>query len=406
MKTWKKIPVSDSKKHEIMNEIDKLRIALLLPTVELGSYWQPVLEELAKLSEQTILYTGRPWPGFDLQAVTNSAVKVVGNTVRVTASKEKTDYSGGFMYLSPGIIRYLFQFKPHVVFTSGFSAWTVLALIFKPFGKWQLVLAWEGSSPHVDFRHSKVRSVLRSMMAWFADTLITNSHGGEEYLTKFLGVQNDRVRRRPYMVPDVKTLLQVSQNSDSKNIVQQHQKPVFLYVGRIEQRKGLDRLLQACAILKQQKYCNYTLQIVGRGPQQEELENFCTDENIQDCVNWVGWVNYSNLGVYFRNADTFIFPTLEDTWGMVVLEAMAFGKPILCSKWAGASEMVIDGENGYVFDPYNPEKLAEVMKRLIDNPNLIDTMGKYSQQLISQHTPQASASFFAETASYVMRKHL
>lgn len=387
-----------------MNKIDKPRIALLLPTVELGAYWQPVLEELTNLSDQTILYTGRPWPGFDLQAGNNSAVKVVGKTMRVTANKEKTDYSGGVMFLSPGIIRYLFQFKPHVVFTSGFSAWTVLALLFKPFGKWRLVLAWEGSSPNVDFRHSKVRSFLRSMMAWFADALITNSHGGEEYLIQFLGVQKDKVRRRAYMVPDLKSLLQVPKTFDTKNIVPQQQHPVFLYVGRIEQRKGLYCLLQACAILKQQKYCNYTLQIVGRGPQQEDLESFCTDKNIQDCVNWVGWVDYSNLGVYFQNADIFVFPSLEDTWGMVVLEAMAFGKPILCSKWAGASEMVIDGENGYVFDPYNPETLAEAMKRFIDNPHLISSMGQNSQQLISQHTPVAAANFFAQTAAYVLQK--
>ncbi|WP_315790183.1 glycosyltransferase family 4 protein [Fischerella sp. JS2] len=386
-----------------MNKIDKPRIALLLPTVELGAYWQPVLEELTNLSDQTILYTGRPWPGFDLEAGNNSVVKVVGNTVRVTANKEKTDYSGGFMFLSPGIIRYLFQFKPHVVFASGFSAWTILALLFKPFGKWRLIIVWDGSSPNVDFRHSKVRSFLRRMMCWLADGLMTNSYGGQEYLSEFLGVHKDKVLRRPYLVPDVKTLLQIPQNFDAKNIVPQQQHPVFLYVGRIEQRKGLHQLLKACAILKQQNYCNYTLQIVGRGPQQEELESFCRTENIQDCVNWVGWVDYSNLGVYFQNADIFIFPSLEDIWGMVVLEAMAFGKPILCSKWAGASEMVINGENGYVFDPYHPETLAEVMKGLIDKPHLISLMGQNSQKLISQHTPVAAANFFAQTAADVLK---
>ncbi|MBW4633615.1 MAG: glycosyltransferase family 4 protein [Iphinoe sp. HA4291-MV1] len=387
-----------------MNTTDKLRIALLLPTVELGAYWQPVLQELTNLSEQAILYTGRPWAGFDSQAVSNSAIKVIGNTIRVTANKEKTDYSGGFMYLSLGIIHYLFQFRPHVVFASGFSVWTMLALLFKPFGKWRLVLAWEGSSPNVDFRHSKVRSFLRGMMAWFADALITNSHGGEEYLTQFLGVKKHKVRRRPYMVPDVKTLLQIPKSFGAEYIATQQQNPVFLYVGRIEHRKGLHQLLQACAILNKQKYCSYTLLVVGKGPLKQELERFCRTKNIQDYVKWVGWVDYSSLGAYFRNADVFIFPTLEDTWGMVLLEAMAFGKPILCSKWAGAAEMVLEGENGYVFDPYYPETLAQAMKSLIDNPSLISSMGQKSQQLISQHTPEAAAKFFADIASYVLWK--
>jgi glycosyltransferase involved in cell wall biosynthesis len=387
-----------------MNSIKECRIALLLPTVELGTYWQPVLKQLTNLSEKAILYTGRPWPGFDSQDPNNFTTKVVGNTIRVTTNTEKTDYSGGFMYLSPEILHYLFQFRPHVIFTSGFSAWTILALLFKPFGKWRLVIAWEGSSPNVDFRHSKVRSLLRSMMSWLADALITNSRDGEEYLIKFLGVNKDKVRRRPYMVPDVKTLLQIPRTIDAEYIGTEYQRPIFLYVGRLEHRKGLHQLLKACAMLKKQEYCNYSLMVVGRGAMEQELKSFCHDENIQDYVKWVGWVDYSSLGVYFRNADIFVFPSLEDTWGMVVLEAMAFGKPILCSKCAGASEMVVQEQNGYLFDPHHPETLTEVMKLFIKDPNLISSMGKNSQQIISEHTPEAAAQFFSEISFSVLQK--
>jgi glycosyltransferase involved in cell wall biosynthesis len=393
------------KMHQNMSHIDnKFQIALLLPTVELGAYWLPVLEELTKLSEKAILYTGRPWSGFDSHTSSNAVIQVVGQTKRLTTSKNKSDYGGGLMYLSPQIIPYLFRFRPNVVITSGFSAWTLLALLLKPFGKWELVIAWEGSSPNVDFRNSKIRSFLRSIVAWFADALITNSLGGMDYLTNFLGVKEDKVRARPYMVPDTKTLSHKHIDYDIEYIDNQQQQPVFIYVGRIEQRKGLDKLLQACSILRNQEKCRYTLLVLGRGPQQEELESFCRDNNIEDCVKWVGWVDYSNLGLYFDHADAFIFPTLEDTWGMVVLEAMAFGKPILCSKWAGASEMLVEGENGYVFDPYHPESIARAMKCLIDNPNLISSMGQKSQQLISQHTPEAAAKFFIEVAADVLKK--
>jgi glycosyltransferase involved in cell wall biosynthesis len=89
---------------------------------------------------------------------------------------------------------------------------------------------------------------------------------------------------------------------------------------------------------------------------------------------------------------------------MVVLEAMVFGKPILCSKGAGAYEMVIEGENGYLFEPQNPEEIAEGMRRFIDNPELAASMGEKSKQLIGQYTPEAAAKSMAEVAMNVLQK--
>jgi glycosyltransferase involved in cell wall biosynthesis len=117
-----------------------------------------------------------------------------------------------------------------------------------------------------------------------------------------------------------------------------------------------------------------------------------------------GWVEYGRLGAYFQQADVFVFPTFEDVWGMVALEAMVFGKPVLCSKWAGAAEVIVEGENGYIFDPYEPEGLAIAMRRFLDHPELIESMGKQSQQLISQNNPSSAAQFFVEVISYVVEK--
>ncbi len=104
---------------------------------------------------------------------------------------------------------------------------------------------------------------------------------------------------------------------------------------------------------------------------------------------------------FFRGADVFVLPTLEDTWGVVVLEAMVLGKPVLCSKWAGAAEIVVDGENGYIFDPYNPEAIAEIMHRFIRQADLITLMGRKSQHLMTQYTPEVAGRFLAKAASSV-----
>jgi glycosyltransferase involved in cell wall biosynthesis len=382
-------------------DFHSLRVALLIPTVELGSYWRPVLNQLTKISQQVILYTGRPWPGFDPNDSATATVEVVGKTIRVTSNIDKTDYGGGYMRLSPKIVGRLLKFKPQAIIASGFSAWTILALLFKPLGRWRVVIAWEGSSPNVDFRNSKIRLLLRQIVAHFADAFITNSIAGAVYLTEFLGVDRQKIQARPYLVPDPQTLLGTSESRDAVNL--NAQSPVFLYVGRIEERKGLYLLLQACNILRREGY-NFSMAIVGRGPQQEELVAYCQSHNLEDCVKWLGWVDYRQLGGYFQQADIFVFPSLEDTWGMVVLEAMAFAKPVLCSKWAGSSELITHGKSGLICDPHAPTEMAAMMRQLIEKPELISTMGRAAKETISQHTPEAVAQFLAEVSLQTLNR--
>ena len=366
--------------------------------MERGNYWQPVLKEFTKTFQQTTVYTGL-WEGFVPGFEGAFTLEVVGNT-RFVKTSQGIGYHPGFIQVSPKIVGHLLKFQPHVIFVSGFSLWTLLALLFKPWGKWRVVIVYDGSSPTVDYLDSRLRLILRSTMVRFTDALITNSSGGKAYITRILGAEDRCVFARPYQVPDVKTLLgDQKEASESESGLQ---RPIFLFVGKVEQRKGLNYLLQACAILQQQGYQRYTLLIVGDGEQRQELEVFSQNHGLTDCLQWVGWVSYERLGAYFRSADIFVFPTLEDIWGLVLLEAMAFGKPILSSKWAGASELVVEGENGYIFEPKDPEKLAELMRRFIDEPQLITGMGHKSQQLIAQHTPEAAAQFLIEVTSFAL----
>jgi glycosyltransferase involved in cell wall biosynthesis len=372
-----------------------LRIALLFPTVELGTYWKPVLLELAAISQQVTLYTGRPWAGFDPSDPDSQNVEVVGTTVRVTKSQEKTDYSGGYMMLSPKIIGRLLAFKPQVVITCGFSIWTMLALVLKPIGRWRVILAWDGSSPNVDFRDSKPRLLVRAIIARFSDRLITNSEAGKAYFCEYLGVDTQKITVRPYLVPDPNTLS--NRAVSTEDVHPNRQSPMFLYVGRLEERKGVHLLLQACQMLRQEG-CRFSLAIAGRGPQQAELQAYCHSHDLDDCVEWLGWIDYRQLGGYFQQADVLVFPSLEDIWGMVTLEAMAFGKPVLASKWAGSSELIVDGENGWICDPHDPTAMAAQMRKAIDRPELISIVGTAAAATISQHTPQAVAGFLAQVS--------
>jgi glycosyltransferase involved in cell wall biosynthesis len=381
-----------------MKNTQSLKIAWLFPSLQGASYWHPVLSEFTKIFNQTIVYTGQ-WPGFASGFENSFQVEEVDKVKFIEVADSKS-YVPNFTYASPKIISYLLQFKPDVIFTSGFSMWTLLALLLKFLGRRKVIVAYEGSSPTYDYRNSPFRLFFRRFMARLADAFITNSHAGKAYLTEVLRAAESQVFAQPYEVPEPKAM-KVS-SSTNQNILN-YQKPIFLFIGQIVHRKGLSHLLEACALLKAKGVSNYTLLVLGTGPQQEEFQALTQLYELAKSVQWMGQVNYEQLSTYFNNADVFVLPTLEDTWGMVVLEAMSFGKPVLCSKWAGSSEMVIDGENGYIFDPYTPEKLAELMIQFINHPNLIQTMGEKSKNIMALYTPTTVSKFLTEVIDSIKR---
>ncbi|MEG4815366.1 glycosyltransferase family 4 protein [Microcoleus sp. K5-D4] len=383
-----------------MVDRNELRIAWLVPEVELGAYWQPVLREFTKIFKNTVFYTGRVWSGFDPTLPGASAIQLVGETTFVETEKIETGYDRGFIVVSPSIIGYLLKFRPHVVFPQAFSLWTVIVAFLKPLLRWKIAIIYDGSSPNTDFRDSSFRTFVRRILVRFADAFVANSNAGKKYLIEVLNVPEDKIFTRTYLVPDAGALLKRLDQTQPPNL--QLKRPIFLYVGRITARKGIKTLLEACAILKSLGYVDYSLLIIGKGDQREELEAFIKECDFEDQVMWAGWVEYGNLGAYFQQADIFVFPTFEDVWGMVVPEAMVLGKPVLCSNGAASCELIISGDNGYIFDPSSAQDLAAQMQIFLDDPDLIESMGERSRQIISQKTPETAAKAYVEVTSFLM----
>ena len=383
-----------------INEASSLRrVAWLFPSLHLGNYWHPVLKAFTRAYPKSKVYTGI-WPGYAPGYEKTFAVEIVGQMRFVETAQQKASYGRGFIYVSPGIIQPLLQYKPNVVFVSGFSLWTLLLLLSKPIGRWKVVVMYDGSSPTVDYLDAPMRLAFRKLMTHAIDGFITNSAAGKNYLTQSLKADPRRVFSRPYQVPDSRALLQQTEQAAIDGLPLQS--PVFLFVGQIIPRKGIQVLLEACQQLKAQGETSFTLLVIGEGSQQEDLQEYCKANALDAHVRWLGRVEYGDLGAYFQRSDVFILPTLEDVWGMVVLEAMALGKPILCSKQAGASELVVDGKNGYLIDPQDANAIAAAMLQFIQHPERIEAMGKRSQELIAQHTPEAAAQFLAEVTDVVL----
>lgn len=376
------------------------RVAWLLQSA--GHYWQAIVSEFVQLFPNTKVFTAT-WSGFMAGFEDAFIVKQVGTVKFFSLFRSKPGYVPGFTYLSPRIISHLLDYRPDVVFSVGFTMWTILALVFKPFCGWKVVIVYDGSSPGVDFRNSPLRIALRRLISHFTDAFITNNQTGKEYLEEALGANPKRVVARPYLVPHPKTYSECKEPPDLGDL--NLQRPIFMFAGNLIPRKGIRELLLACATLKSQGFQSYSLLILGDGPQRLELETLVKSSNIQDQVEWVGGVEYEHMGAYFQKADIFIFPTLEDVWGLVAVEAMMFGLPILCSKWGGAVELVQSGENGFIFDPHNPEDLAKLMIRFMGEPELVERMGEKSKQIMTCHTPTVVAETLAQVVAIALDDH-
>jgi glycosyltransferase involved in cell wall biosynthesis len=282
--------------------------------------------------------------------------------------------------------------------------WTLLVLLLKPIMRWRVVIAYEGSSPGVDYRHSAPRLALRRMMVSLADACISNSQRGGDYLKTVLNCPPEQLFVHPYEVP-LPHILAVESPAPDESLTNRVKPPlkndsacVFLFVGGIIARKGLNFLLEACRQLESQGKGNYELWVVGDGGQKADLERWSEEQGLKERIRWWGRVDYAGLGSYFHQADVFIFPTLEDTWGMVVLEALVCGKPVLCSQWAGACELIQEGKNGSIFDPREPQILAQKMAQFLEQPSLAAILGEQAKTLMEQYSPEQAAQFLGRVA--------
>jgi glycosyltransferase involved in cell wall biosynthesis len=378
------------------------RVAWLLPAMGTGGIsFQHLLAEFSQSYPNTTTFTGQ-WPGYAAGFEQTFTVEEVGATRYIELGKASNGYTIGFSAASPQIVGRLWQFKPQLVFANAFTTWTAIALLLKPICRWKVIITYEGGSPLYESPSSSaIRYRARRWMAQLADAFVVNSTAGKSYLLDILQVNLQRVFTRPFLVPSVKAMMQSSATDELPQLDPQANRPIFLFVGQIIPRKGLKNLLVACLQLKQQGYEDYTLAIVGDGEQQSELETFAKESGLAQQVKWLGKIPYRCLGAYFQLADVFIFPTYDDIWGMVLTEAMAFGKPVICSTGAGAAEMVSEGVNGFRYDPDRIEQLAAYMIRFLDTPDLIQKMGVESTQIMLKNTPKSATLCFFEAIDYI-----
>jgi phosphatidylinositol alpha-mannosyltransferase len=157
-------------------------------------------------------------------------------------------------------------------------------------------------------------------------------------------------------------------------------RPTVLFVGRLEKRKGLRYLLRAWPmVLKRQPEAR--LVVVGRGRPLEGYKRFAARQGWAPTdVVFAGYVAAEDLPRYYQACDIFCAPnTGQESFGIVLLEAMAAGAPIVASDIPGYRDVVTSGEEGLLVERQNPGALADALCRLLGNPELRASMRRAGQ---------------------------
>jgi len=158
----------------------------------------------------------------------------------------------------------------------------------------------------------------------------------------------------------------------------------ILYVGKLIHYKGVDTLIKAFKIVTKSHNCHLT--IVGDGEQRDELMDLVKKLEICDQVTFTGWVPDELLPRYYRTSDLFVLPSLSsrrEAFGIVLLEAMACGVPVIASDIPGPNEVIKNGESGLLAPAGNGKKLAHAIIDILRDARRTE-MGTYAHKIAKE----------------------
>lgn len=162
--------------------------------------------------------------------------------------------------------------------------------------------------------------------------------------------------------------------------------PYFLFVGTIEPRKNLRRLIEAFALFLQANPAAPHRLIIagGKGWKYRRIFQAARRSDLRGRVEYAGYLNFDEKLFLLQRAHAFVFPSLYEGFGMPVLEAMSAGKPVITSNVGSIPELVID--RALLIDPYSKRSIAQAMETSIRNPELVESLKKVGKDIAGSCT--------------------
>ena len=243
-----------------------------------------------------------------------------------------------------------------------------------------------------DYRHSGrtgtigVKVMLRRFAARFVDVFVTNNLSARDYVMETLGAPEGKIVVGWWLAGLPSELKSRAPTADPVP----DGVPLFVCASRLIPLKGIDLLVKAVATYRQ-RFGPCMLWVIGDGPERDSLAQLVHRLGVEDSVTFLGAVDHATLKGAFEACDAFVFPTLQDLVGRVVVEALTAGAPVIASPMTGAVVTIVqNGVNGIVVDPRADGELAAALHRATD-PQTARALHEGVQRMNAALRPDAAA---------------
>jgi phosphatidyl-myo-inositol alpha-mannosyltransferase len=271
--------------------------------------------------------------------------------------------------LSPRVVyrmkRALRDYDPHVTHIhEPLAPWvSMAATIAGPMPKIGTFHAWSDSDRIYRLTAPFIRKVVKDLKV-----RVAVSPSAQSFASKAMGVPARTFTTLPNGVDDVRF-----SSADPIPSLVDSDRPLLLFVGRLEKRKGLETLIKAFLRLRASGL-HLRLCVVGEGPERERCQSL-VPPSLRTEVLFVGAVSHEELPSYHASADVFVSPALGgESFGIVLLEGMAAGLPVVASNIPGYRTVMTDGVQGRMVPPGDSIALADALEALLANERLRKAM--------------------------------
>ncbi|MDX1567726.1 MAG: glycosyltransferase family 4 protein, partial [Longimicrobiales bacterium] len=246
----------------------------------------------------------------------------------------------------------------------------------------------------------RLLALLERRNARRADRVVVPSHYSANHAIRAYGLPEEKVRVVPEAV-DPSPWERLRTDPPARD----DRAPTILTVGHQYPRKNTRTLIRAFSKVAQH-VPDARLRVVGGGPELPGLKRQAATSGLEDRVELLGALPRTEdvRREYFR-ADCFCLPTLQEGFGIVFLEAMSAGLPVVAGRAGAVPEVVSEGETGLLVNPRDPDAVADALIAVLTDGGLAKRLGNAGRERAARFTPERTATEFLEVARSAVRAH-
>ena len=374
-----------------------LRVALVSNVI--AAYRVPELRWLGERVAALAIFVSRSNVEDNLATARNDGLDI--RMVKSLSWRHALRHPAGYVaesrvFVPVGLFGRLRAFAPDAVISMELGARTLLCAMYRLAANQSRLIVHADLSERTEAGRGRLRTLLRRLLLGIADAVIVNGRSGASYVCR-LGVDPAKV----FAVPYSSNTAQFGTRPRSPCTAGRRR---LIYVGRLMPGKGLMPFFRALADwCKSHATVEVEFVIVGGGELRDALAGEPVPANLKLVL--AGPIAYALVPEFYLQVDIFVFPTLGDTWGLVVNEAMVSGLPVLGSEHSQAvQELVEDGRNGWRFVPEREQGMRAALARALATPEQeLEEMGANARKRALALGPEAVAEGILKAVEFATR---